>query len=475
LHFEYYYFFNFLTLFSAALLVYIIVKRVFPGQPWIASLVALTYMIYPVDYTRTWFIMIYIRFWWLVSLGVIWLLLKYVSSGKTWVYLLAMSGIAFPLGAYEGQLGILLLTSILIAIFSIHKPVKRRVVIPVGVFGIGFGFLFWRTYLQEKFYEINDAYVQTLQFNPAILVERFVHGLYIFFIGWLEPIQDQLRAMNFNFVPWLLLYIVICFAIILWISSREFQIADQKISIVKTYLVIFMAGLAFWFAGYIPIIALYSPMLRGMGSRVNLFAIPGAALMLVSGLAMIATFITNSILIQRFTLFAMILPFVIASVFVQLQINRENQIAWETQKKIWNDLFATVPNIQDQKSVVIIIPGYEQLRPFQSYPFLSSWEIEAGAQVLYNNPKIGGNYYYKDVQPTELLFTKNGFRPIPTDKIIPYKRLIFVYYEPKSGAVNLVKNLEDALSLPFSVNYYHPLENIISAKPSTAKFRWLVE
>ena len=74
---EYYYFVNFLILFFSALLVYIIVKRIFPSYGWIASLVALTYLIYPVDYTRTWIIMIYIRFWWLVSLGVILLLLEF--------------------------------------------------------------------------------------------------------------------------------------------------------------------------------------------------------------------------------------------------------------------------------------------------------------------------------------------------------------------------------------------------------------
>ena len=77
LQFEYYYFVNFLILFLSALLIYTVVKRILPSHGWLASLVALAYLIYPVDYTRTWIIMIYIRFWWLVSLGVIWLLLEF--------------------------------------------------------------------------------------------------------------------------------------------------------------------------------------------------------------------------------------------------------------------------------------------------------------------------------------------------------------------------------------------------------------
>lgn len=479
LHFEYYYFFNFLILFFSALMVYLVVKRVFPEQTWIASLVALVYLIYPVDYTRTWFIMIYIRFWWLLSLGVVWLLLEFASSGKMWIYPLAMSGIAIPLGAYEGQFGIILLACLLIAFFSKKMPATRRIIILAGVIGIGFAFLLWRTYLQARLFDIKDAYVGALQFSPSILVERYLHGLYIFSVGWLDSIQAQLKLMGLNIVPWLLLYVALWYAINIWISSRTSPVnklnTNQKISMEKSYLTIFLVGSVFWVAGYFPIIALYRPALATVSSRVNSFAIPGAALMLVSGTAMIATLASNSNLTQRLIVIAILIPFIVAGIFVERQAHRENQIAWDTQRKIWKGVFNTIPNIQDQKSIVIIIPGYQHLRPFESYPFLSGWEIEAGVQVLYHNPDISGNYYYKDVQSAELLFSQNGFRPIPTDKIIPYKKLVFVYYDPQFDTVTLVEELENTLKLPFAVKNYNPFENIISAEPSTAEFRWLVE
>ena len=160
---------------------------------------------------------------------------------------------------------------------------------------------------------------------------------------------------------------------------------------------------------------------------------------------------------------------------MQLQINQENQIAWEKQKQIWNGLFEAIPNIAEEKHVVIIIPGYQHLRPFQPYPFLSGWGIEAGMEVLYNNRSIGANFYYKDVQPTKLLFTKNGFRPIPTDKVISYKKLIFAYYDPETETVRLVENLEETLGLRYPVNNYFPYENIVPVEPSTGEFRWLVQ
>jgi hypothetical protein len=285
--------------------------------------------------------------------------------------------------------------------------------------------------------------------------------------------------MRINIVPWIFLYIAICCALTGWVNARlspdKRLDTNQKITSAKSYFTIFLIGSAIWVAGYFPIIALYRPALAIISSRVNTFAVPGAALMLVSGIAIIATFVANSTPIKQSIVVAAVVPFIVAGIFVQLQVQRENQIAWETQKSIWSGIFSTIPNIQDKKSIVIIIPGYQHLRPFESYPFLSGWEVEAGAQVLFNNPSIGANYYYKDIQDAELLFTKNGFRPIPTDKIIPYKQLICVYYNPKFDTVTLVESLEDTISLPFTVKNYTPLKNIVSAKPSTAEYRWLVK
>jgi len=479
LRFEYYYFFNYLILFLSALMVYVIVKRSFPEQKWIAGLVALIYLIYPVDYTRTWLIMIYIRFWWLVSLGVIWLLMKYVESGNKWIYTLAMMGITIPLGAYEGQFGIILLTSFLITLFYKKTPTKHRLILLGSVIAITFAFLVWRTYIQPSFLEINDAYVEALQFNPAILIARYLNGLRIFTIDWFDPIYAQLELSGFNLINWSLFYIPICSIAIIWISSRTARSTrleiSQKVSAAKSYIIIFLTGGAFWIAGYFPIILLYSPSLNGNASRVNSYAVLGAALMLVSIASILATLLANSTLTKRFLVTGIILPFIFAGIFAQLQVNKENKISWETQKKIWNGVFEIIPNIKDQKRIVIIIPGYQQLRPFESYPFLSGWEIEAGIQVLYNNPNIGGNFYYRDILPANLLFTKNGFRPIQTDRIIPFKKLVFVYYDPQSDTAEVVEDLERELKLPFTINNYNPSENITPAEASTADFRWLVQ
>lgn len=476
---EYYYFVNFIIIFLSAILVYMIVKRVFPNHGWLASLVALTYLVYPVDYTRTWLIMSYIRFWWLVSLGVIWLLLEFVESGNKWKYILAMIGIIVPLGAYEGQFGIILLASALIAILIPKTPTKRKLTLFGSVLAIGLSFFIWRIYIQPKFLEVKDTYVGAVQFSPVVIIDRYLQGFDVFITGWFAPIQSQLELSGFNTITWTLIYIIICCIVNIWLFSKTTPIArlhfNQKISMAKSYAITFLTGGAFWIAGYIPVIGLYSPSLRGVASRVNLYAVFGASLVIVSGVAILATLVSRTTFQTRFLTTAVILPFLIAGIFVQLQLNKENQIAWETQKNIWNGIFETIPGIRDEKKIVVIIPGFERLRPFASYPFISGWEIDAGTKVLYNNPDIGGYYYYKDTQSPEIHFLKNGFRPIPTNKIVSYKKLIFLYYDPQFKTVELVDNLTEVMSLPFEVNNYNPYENITPAQPSTTDFRWLVK
>jgi len=476
---EYYYIINFIILFLSAILVYGLAKRVFPNSGWLPSQVSFAYLIYPVDYTRTWIIMIYIRFWWLVSLGVIWLLLEFVETGKKWTYLLAMLGIIIPLGAYEGQLGIILLASILITIFYKNNPAKRRFTIFGSVIAISLGFLCWRIYIQPLFLQISDSYVETLLFNPIVLAERYLRGFDIILRGWFDPINAQLKFLGINIINWFMFYVFICCLGIFWnksntVSKTAFKNL-QKFTMAKSYIVIFFTGGALWVAGYIPIIMLYSPSLYGNASRVNFFAIAGASIMLVSTISIIATLLTRSPQQLRIVTTVIVLPFVVMGVFAQLQVNKERQITWEAQKQIWNGVFKTIPNLLDQRRLVIIIPGYQQLRPFESYPFISVWEIEAGIQVLYNNPSVSGNYFYKDIQSNNLQFTRNGFKPLPNDKIIPYKKLIFVYYDPISHSVKIVENLEEMLSLSFAVDNYNPYENLAPDKPSTAKFRWLVQ
>jgi hypothetical protein len=479
---EYYYVINFVILFLTAILIYAILARVFPKFTWFASLVALAQLVYPVDYSRTWLTMSYIRFYWLITLCAIWMFLVYLESGKIWQLIAALTGIIVPLGAYEGQLGILLLTGGLITFLFLKTPIRRRLIVFGSILLASILFIGWRFFIQPRVLSVKDTYVESIQFTPTVIIERYIQGLEIFIQGWVITLrnlfQSQWNEFRFAVIVLAILYIIVCDVvsrISVRNSSHDDSTMKQKLPKFKSFLALIPIGIAYWVAGYIPVIFLYSPVLQGNASRVNTYAIVGASIVLVAIVAAIATLIARSTSQILYLSVAIIIPFIAAGTFIQLQVNRENQIAWQTQKNIWNGVFDGIPNIREGSKIVIIIPGYQHLEPLASLPFTAAWELDDGVKVLYNNPNIGGYYYYKDIQPTDLLFAKNGFRPIPTDKIVPYKRLIFVSYDSESRNIKIVENLEGTLTLPFETNNYNPYENIAPAEPSTNEFRWLVQ
>jgi len=479
LRFEYYYLLNVLVIFLSAVMVYALIKRTLTQYVWFASLATIVYLIYPVDYTRTWIMMLYIRFWWLVSLAAIWFLLDFVESGNKWKLALALLGVIVPLGAYEGQFGVIVMATLLIAIASKNKPLSRRLVLIGSILIIGILFYIWRFHIQANITEIRYYSAGAFEFNPLILISRYFQGFDIFFCRWLEPVKTQLGFSFFQILAGMVIYLALCilgtYLVFNTNTSQNKLQFKQKLPVLKEYFLFLLIGGAFWIAGYFPIIGLYSPSLNGHASRVNSFAIAGAALALIALAVILAVLLARSDLHFRPLAIALLMPFILAGIFVQGQMNIENRQIWETQRNIWHETFETIPNILDEKSLVIILPTGNQSDTLEAIPFTTAWEIDAGVKVLYNNPDIRGYFYYKDLPDPQFEFTKNGIIPQGTDRLIGYKRLIFVLYHPMENNVELVENLEGTLSLPFSVNNYSPHENIIPAEPTTTEFRWLVK
>ena len=189
LSFEYYYLLNVLIIFLSSVMIYLLTKRMFGQQTWLASLVALVYLIYPVDYTRTWIMMLYIRFWWLISLAAIWFLLDFIDSGNKWKLALALTGIIIPLGSYEGQFGVVATAAFLIAAVSKDKPTSRRLILIGSIIIIGILFYLWRFHIQASITDIRYYSAGSFQFNPAVIIERYFQGIDIFLSRWATPLK----------------------------------------------------------------------------------------------------------------------------------------------------------------------------------------------------------------------------------------------------------------------------------------------
>ena len=479
LQMEYYYMVNFFIHLFSSILVFLILKQVLTENSWLATLIAAVYLIYPVDHSRTWLIMIHIRLWWLISLGSIWLMIKYVQSGNFWTYFFAMFGILIPLGSYEGQIGIVIASVGLISFLNRGSNLFRRLILLCSIGFIYVSFYIWRFYMQSILFGVSDAYVGNFQLSISVILNRLIIGLDVFLKGWINLAQGKFGLSTPQILIGLIVYSIIVYLISnIWKphslqASAKVNSEDKKYQ-TNSLLKLLLMGSFLWAAGYFPIIGLYPPSLQGYASRVNLFAIAGGSIAFVSLIAIIVTLISRSPDQKRMLTTLSVVPFFMIGIFTQQQINQEREIAWESQKKIWSGIIKTIPNLANEKEIVIVIPGYTQLRSYQSYPFLSSWEINAGVKVLYNNPEVGGKYYYQDIQNSSQHFTESGFRTITTDKIIPYKRLIFVHVSENLESAYIIEDLAQELSLPLEIYNYTPYENIILPTLSTEKFRWLL-
>lgn len=478
LHFEYYYVFNLLVHFATGLLVYAVCRRAFQASSWTASLVAVVFLVYPVDYSRTWIIMLYIRFWWAVTLGAIWFALDFAASGKPIPYLLAMAGFIVPLGSYEGQVGLVLLSLFLIAILKPVSARRNRFTLILSALGLLGAFVLWRFFLQERFLQINDPYVGSLTFDLPILATRYLRGLQIFTLGWVGPLHNQLALLGVQPIPLLAGHIILLCVLAIVFAARKKLLKDHYRETFEpnshSYLATALIGAGMWVAGYVPIILLYEPSLEGFASRVNSFPILGASILTVSLAGLCAALLSKSPRQQALLTTTLIAPLVIAGVFVQLTVNQERFLAWQTQKSIWNETFRVVPDIKDGRRLVLIIPGYQALRPLQFLPFLTGWEVEAAARVLYNNSSLGAHYYYEDIQDESLHFLENGFRPVGTNRSIPYRQLVFLRYNAYSDSMELISDLDQYLSQEHLAGRYEPLSHLMPARPEAAEYRWLV-
>lgn len=480
LQFQYYYLVNGLTLFLSAVVLYCIIQRLFPAWDWLSLPVSLVYLVYPVDFTRFWLMQLYIRVVWLIALYVLLLLIDFAFNGGKWKYGLILIGILLPLGAYEGPLGIMMSAPFLLAIFGHNIPRKRRLAL-LAILLIGVFFVIWRLIIQPQVLNIHDSYLEAAQIPVSAILLRFIHALQAFTIDWPILISQYLgiRIRYFLFVTGGASVVGMAAAYLAGLIKadhrQELLSWEQKIPLFKACVRMLAIGVFFWLAGYVPIISVLDPTVIDIESRVNLFSIAGAALLLVAGLACFALLIAKSLRQVRWMTLAALIPLVLVSITIQVCAKNEKQAAWDEQKQIWNGVFETLPNLKDGTTVLIIIPGYEKLGPLQHRPFVSWWEVNSALEVLYNNPTLNARFYYRDIRYPKWWFNPDGALEIGVEKSIPYSKLILVYADPQTGSFHLVKHIEDQIPLSIQINDYDPGKNIIPLAPQTSLYRSLVK
>jgi hypothetical protein len=467
---QYYYLANFLVIFSSGILLYIIVRRAFPRFPWLSLPVALVYLIYPVDYTRTWMTMLTYHFVFLTDLIILLLMMEYAKSGRRWQLLLAPPLFICSLGVTEGGLGIVTLGSILLACVTRNVPIRRR----LGLLSVSLTavvFVVWRTAVQQGLMHVRDNYYAQLDISIATLVSRYVVGFLVFIYGWIGPLFGSLGSTKYAILAAAgvaltgVLLVFLVWSIRRARSDDSFDWVDRK-RMVRYLLLVSLIGLLFWAAGFVPVIGLRQPCFAGGDTRDNLAAIAGASLALVAGLACLAALKAGSIDRVRILTRVGVIPLLVLGLFYQCWSQNERFKAWGEQRKLWNLMFETVPGLTDNSIVIIVTPGFSGARQFQIPPFSARWEAGGALKMLYNNPSLNATYYFPDLphQGANLL-----------EDSVEWSQYVLVYYDPAKPSLEIVERPEERLALPYRFAGYSPDKRIVAQSPQSQAYRWLVK
>jgi hypothetical protein len=250
---------------------------------------------------------------------------------------------------------------------------------------------------------------------------------------------------------------------------------EQKKNKIKYLAILLVNGMIIWAAGYIPVIILSEPRLEIISSRVNLYAIPGASIVLVSLLAILAVLISTSLPQTRMITFALLVPFILSGLFAQYCVKLESQRNWNEQKYVWNELFSLLPGIKDHTLVTLVIPGAKNIKPLYRPPLSYQWEVTCGVRSLYNNIDVTASVINRGSFVPNPQLDESGIRLMYADKATPYSETIFVYIDPYKQTSWVIKDLKKDLKLSFDVNGYSPQQNITLLSEKSQIYRWLVK
>jgi hypothetical protein len=331
--------------------------------------------------------------------------------------------------------------------------------------------------------------VNVVSFNNLTL-DRFWDRLTqvnILVWAWVKPFPEFIQRLGLTVPPpWMilmgLLLIMALSFLILYIFLRLVQIQEyagspliEKTQSSKKIGWMFLFSFGFILAGYFPTLLVRPPNLDDVSSRANMYAIPAAALIIVGIVGLVALALARTKWQWQMLVWAAVLPLILIGLGVQIGIQKLGQVAWTQQKTIWQALFQIAPDFKDGTTVVLIMPGYDQLRFGEHPPLYAEWEVDHGLRVLYENDSLTGRILFPDAEIySEATFTSTEILSFMPQYRTPYESAVFLLYRPSNGKLKIVDDLNMELGLPFSVSTYNPESRIKTNPRTTWLYRYLV-
>jgi hypothetical protein len=461
----------------AAILLYLLIVKFIPKNIPVAFATAAVFLVYPADFTHMWMTMIDIRLVVVLTLLYAHLLLIYADSGHRGALAGALLCLVISFGFYEGQLGIAMAWSLLLCLMSLVNSRKNWVGLLLP-FGVGVIFTLWRT-IGYSTVGVSDSYLGKVQLTPVVIISRLIRGYRVMIWAWLEPLIHAFGLNRWQAITIILLAMIFCICIVyvltqIYHKSHSIRLPHkQRLDQIRRFMLIVFGGSIFIGAGYIPAVIVFRPTFSALNSRVNIFALPGAAATLVALLATVVLLLTWKQPQVNLMIMAGVAPLILLGMMVQLQVQYDNREAWKEQKQIWQEFFELAPDLKDGTSVYFILSGNENQKPSlnrngQREPLFASWDVGAALNILYGKDSLRGDIISKE------MFLEKGIKNRYSDEIEPYDYAVVAAYDGNLRQLRIIEDLEAENLVDFSVSNYAPYKHIIENPTTWVDFRWLV-
>ena len=431
------------------------------GSNWQAVLGALLCIVYPSDYTYFYLSLLGTRFAFFITLLALLLFYKYIKSGRTFYVWISVALVLSGLLTYEGQFGIYLAWPVVLSIITSFKTIKKRAAglivyyLPAAIFPV------WRVAIQPLFYQ--DAKIGQLTEGTSGLLTSFIWGIKTILGGFWPPYRDTswITSKNFSILAGALLLCVLFFLI-----SRQKALANiaNNAGVDKAnHLPLLAAGALLWVSGYFPIIINYSPNIWGHLSRVNIFSVPGAVLILIALFQMIARGLTPRGNRAVLAVNSGLLFLIMLGAVVHIQVQESFGRTWQDTRSFYQQLFQLAPDLEEDTHLYFYFSGEEKsLTPHRPL-ITTSWELLRAVEVFYDLTVDVVSYRYQKITVPEFPGLDVIGANVHKEYFHPQLRsenLLALNYDLQTGQLSIIEDISDHFSPQFQQNY-QPFDHIL--------------
>ncbi len=433
---------------AVCLLFYLFIARLLSSYKPLPLIAGLLFSIYPIYQLRMWITAIHLSFVLLCTFLFAWLLFEY-SRRTTWPWLAGALGVlVVSLLDYEGQLGLVIIWSLLLACAD-KKSWRLRLGLasPLLVSAVYAGWRLLRSTLVALPSDTANQYLlnaRQLLSAPLIVVERLWAGIKVILVGWFAP-WTTFGLDPAIFVPALAVVLIlslVAVGIFLWNAKKEPLPPDLHSPSYRKrlfWLLLLASGVAV--CGYLPFIINYWPGMDFYTSRVNLFAIPGASISCAVTVLLLGS-LAKKIYRQWMAMAIFLVFFVTSGTIFQIQVQIESRRVWCEQARIWTQLKQLAPGLKDNTFVGIV---FTESRYGQNIitrdAIINPWEVDSGVRLVYGNPTLSGGVIYLN-RPDIASYTGDGIKLSWPPRTEPYSKAVLFYYDEGKDQLQVMGDLD---------------------------------